>query len=196
MEARQRLREERVKKPQKGNKNLYQVGQRVTLQNPKTQIWDIGAEVTGIRTAPDGKVLSYDLIQDNGTQTTRHRVYIRNALPDNVENHEDEVEAGVDDTDIAQPDDQAETIHEPIHEPVSSRLRRRARLAILENAELTEKQGSASLDNDDLVENSVSSNQGPLALTQASPIGMSVGAFPDAERQGKTLVPFAEQRGN
>ena len=58
MEARQRLREERVQKPEKGNKNLYQVGQKVVLQNPKTQIWDIGAEVTGIRTAPDNKVLS------------------------------------------------------------------------------------------------------------------------------------------
>ena len=27
-------------------------------------------------------------------------------------------------------------------------------------------------------------------------IGTSVGAFPDAERQGKTLVPFAEQKEN
>ena len=101
MDARQRLREERVKKPEKGNKNLYQVGQKVTLQNPKTQIWDIGAEVTGIRTAPDGKVLSYDL---NGTQTTRHRVYIRAALPDSVEN---DVEAGGADSGIVEPDDPA-----------------------------------------------------------------------------------------
>ena len=156
MEARQRLREGRVKKPQKGNKNLYQVGQRVTLQNPKTQIWDIGAEVTKVRTAPDGKVVSYDLTQDNGNQTTRHRVFIRNALPVNVENHEGEVEAGVDDTDIVQPDDPAGAIPEPIHEPVSSRLRRRARLAILGNADLVEK-----------------SNQSFLALTEASTSSLS-----------------------
>ena len=115
----------------------------MTLQNPKTQIWDIGAEVTGIRTAPDGKVLSYDLLQENGTQTTRHRVYIRAALPDSVENDENYVEAEGADSGIVEPDDPAETIHEP----VSSRLRPRARVAaILENDELTENPGSASLE--------------------------------------------------
>ena len=161
MEARQRLREGRVNKPQKGNKNLYQIGQRVTLQNPKTQVWDIGAEVTKVRTAPDGKVVSYDLTQDNGNQTTRHRVFIRNALPVNVENHE--VEAGVDDTDIVQPDDQAGAIPEPIHEPVSSRLRRRARLAILSNADLVEK-----------------SKESFLALTEASTSSLSYHLVPVA----------------
>ena len=70
MDARQRLREERVQKPQKGTKNLYQIGDEVTLQNPHTQVWDIPAQITGIRTAPDNKVLSYDLRQANGTFST------------------------------------------------------------------------------------------------------------------------------
>ena len=147
MDARQRLREERVQKPQKGTKNLYQVGDQVTLQNPHTQIWDIPAQITGIRTAPDNKVLSYDLRQENGNQTTRHRVFIRGALPNNVVVND---EAGGADTGIAEPDDPAETIHEP----VSSRLRPRARaVKVL----------------DELVENiEEPSNQEDLALSLTS----------------------------
>ena len=134
MDARQKLREERVLKPQKGNKNLYQIGDEVTLQNPHTQVWDIPAQVTGLRTAPDGKVLSYDVRQANGNLTTRHRVFIRSALPDSVVDGE----AGGADTGIVEPADPVETIHEP----VSSRLRPRGRAArVLEprDDELVEK---------------------------------------------------------
>ena len=134
MDQRQKLREKRVEKPQRGNKNIYQVGQKVTLQNPKTLAWDIPAEITGIRVAPDNKILSYNLLQDNGTQTTRHRTYIRATLPD--DNVDGEVEGA--DPSLVEPDDAAVddpadihgTIHDPVM-PVSSRLRSRARVAAL-----------------------------------------------------------------
>ena len=163
MDARQRLREERVLKPEKGNKNLYQVGQKVTLQNPHTGIWDIGAEVTGIRTAPDGKILSYNLLQENGTQTTRHRVYIRAALPDKVVN---DGEAEDDDTGTVEHDDGAEIIHEP----VSSRLRPRAKVAAIVEVDESVEKESASLENvAELAEtNQGLSNEDSLALSQTS----------------------------
>ena len=110
------------------------MGQKVTLQNPKTLAWDIPAKITGIRVAPDNKILSYNLLQDNGTQTTRHRTYIRATLPD--DNVDGEVEGA--DQSLVQPDDAAVdepadihgTIHDPVM-PVSSRLRSRARVATL-----------------------------------------------------------------
>ena len=112
MDARHKLREERVMKPQKGNKRLYRVGEEVILQNPHTKVWDIPAQVTSLRTAPDGKVLSYVLRQDNGTITTRHRVFIRPALP--VTNVEVEAEAGI--VEAADIDADPEPV-EPIHAP-------------------------------------------------------------------------------
>ena len=159
MEARQKLREQRVLKPQKGNKNLYQIGDEVTLQNPHTQVWDIPAQITGIRTSPDGKILSYNLRQANGNQTTRHRVFIRSALPDSVVDGE----AGGADTGLVEPDDRAETIDDPaeiIHEPVSSRLRPRARVAAI-----VEKPRD---DIDELVENSPDPSNQELALSLTS----------------------------
>ena len=76
MDARSKLREECVQKPQKGNKRLYMEGEQVILQNPVTKLWNVPAQIISCRTAPDGKVLSYELRQDNGTITTRHRVFI------------------------------------------------------------------------------------------------------------------------
>ena len=132
MDARQLLREERVNKPQKGNKRLYKEGKSVVLQNPNTKLWDIPATITSCRTAPDGKILSYNLRQLNGHNTTRHRVFIRPALPE--EEADGVIEGGVDDKAV---DDKAvdDEIAEPV-EPVSSRLR--ARTAVFSD-ELVEK---------------------------------------------------------
>ena len=58
------------------------MGEQVTLQNLVTKLWDIPAQIISCRTAPDGKVLSYELRQHNGTVTTRHRVFIRPSLPE------------------------------------------------------------------------------------------------------------------
>ena len=84
MDARSKLREERVLKPQKGNKRLYREGEQVTLQNPVTKLWDIPAQIVSCRIGPDGKVLSYELRQENGKITTRHRVFIRPTLPEEI----------------------------------------------------------------------------------------------------------------
>ena len=95
MDARSKLRENRVLKPQKGNKRLYRVGEEVILQNPTTKLWDIPAQIISCRTAPDGKVLSYELKQHNGTVTTRHRVFIRPSLPETNDVMEEEADTGV-----------------------------------------------------------------------------------------------------
>ena len=121
MDARSKLREDRVLKPQKGNKRLYRVGEEVILQNPATKLWNVPAQIISCRTAPDGKVLSYELRQHNGTVTTRHRVFIRPALPETNDDVEGEADIGVavDDSEVAGPGS----------EPVSSRLRSRGRAA-------------------------------------------------------------------
>ena len=117
MDARSKLREERVQKPQKGNKRLYRVGEEVILQNPVTKVWDVPAQIISCRTAPDGKVLSYELRQHNGTTTTRHRVFIRPALPDDV------VEGEADAEDVTADDSEGADPSSEQPEPISSRLR-------------------------------------------------------------------------
>ena len=59
-------------------KETYSVGETVRLQclqNIKTKKWDILGVVTGIRTADDNTILSYDIDID-GTITSRHQKYM------------------------------------------------------------------------------------------------------------------------
>ena len=52
-------------------KEIYSVGETVRLQNIKTKKWDVFGVVTGIRTADDNTILSYDIDID-GNITSRH----------------------------------------------------------------------------------------------------------------------------
>ena len=59
------------------NKILYEVGQRVRLQNVSTRDWELKGTIDQIRTTDDGRVVSYDVLPDKGPMTTRHRRYLR-----------------------------------------------------------------------------------------------------------------------
>ena len=61
-------------------KHKYQIGEICTLQDPVSKKWET---VVGVRLAPDGQILSYELQTDRG-KTTRHRKYVRKTLPDVV----------------------------------------------------------------------------------------------------------------
>ena len=73
-------------------KETYSVGETVRLQNIKTKKWDILGVVTGIRTADDNTILSYDI---DGNITSRHRRYMCKIKNSNVATKE-ENSAGAD----------------------------------------------------------------------------------------------------
>ena len=75
-------------------KEIYSVGETVRLQNIKTKKWDVFGVVTGIRTADDNTILSYDINID-GNITSRHRRYMCKIKNSNVAT-EEENSAGAD----------------------------------------------------------------------------------------------------
>ena len=79
--ARGERRERRVNKPARGVKHKHQIGEICTLQDPVSKKWETQATVVGVRLAPDGQILSYELQTDRG-KTTRHRKYMRKTLPE------------------------------------------------------------------------------------------------------------------
>ena len=46
------------------------------MQNIATKLWDTQGEITGIRIACDGRIVSYDLLI-NGRHSTRHRKFLQ-----------------------------------------------------------------------------------------------------------------------
>ena len=62
----------RIKGKNKTNKILYEVGQRVRLQNVVSKDWSLKGTIDLLRTTDDGRVVSYDIITDKGHRTTRH----------------------------------------------------------------------------------------------------------------------------
>ena len=59
------------------SKILYEIGQRVRLQNVSTRDWELKGTIDQMRTTDDGRVVSYDVLTDKGHMTTRHRRYLR-----------------------------------------------------------------------------------------------------------------------
>ena len=80
----------RITKKNKRNKILYNVGDRVRLQNVKDKSWELIGTIERRRTADDGKILSYDIMTDKGYLTSRHRRYLKylNKAHDNKNNDE------------------------------------------------------------------------------------------------------------
>ena len=71
VEKRGELKEKRyMKKERTVGKLTYEIDELVRLQDIKTKCWDIYGVVTGIRTADDGRILSYDIDIDGTTTTT------------------------------------------------------------------------------------------------------------------------------
>ena len=61
----------------KRNKIVYQVVQRVRLQNVATRDWDLKGTVERLRYADDGRVVSYYIMTDRNHLTTRHRRFMK-----------------------------------------------------------------------------------------------------------------------
>ena len=70
------VREKRWNKPERGTKLVFEVGELIKVQNPKTKIWDETGTVQAVRVACDGRILSYDILLSNGSVTVRHRKYM------------------------------------------------------------------------------------------------------------------------
>ena len=66
----------------------YSVAETIRLQNIKTRKWDVFGVVTGIRTADDNTILSYDINVD-GNITSRHQRYMCKVKHSNVATEED-----------------------------------------------------------------------------------------------------------
>ena len=80
IQARAEIRMKRFLKPEKGTKLLFEVGELVRIQNPKNKEWDSTGVIEAIRTANDGRVLSYDINLTNEGTTVRHRIYLIKVL--------------------------------------------------------------------------------------------------------------------
>merc|ERR1712215_643089 len=76
----------RIKKKIYRNKILYEVGDRVRLQNVKDKTWGLIGTVERRRTADDGQILSYDILTDKGYLTSRHRRYMKYLNDDSDKN--------------------------------------------------------------------------------------------------------------
>merc|ERR1712055_296242 len=77
IERRIQKHDDRIKNKKKTKKILYDIGQRVRLQNISTRDWELKGTIDQIRTADDGRVVSYDVFTDRNHMTTRHRRYLR-----------------------------------------------------------------------------------------------------------------------
>ena len=97
IKARAQVRERRVNKPSRGCKEAFFPGQPVLLQDHISRKWDISGKISKIRQAPDGKILSYEILTDKGHLTTRHRSMIK-SVP-NVNNESNNIPGIIDDDD-------------------------------------------------------------------------------------------------
>ena len=84
MQNRKNVHLRRVSKKGRGTKEIYSVGELCWVQNVKTKVWDRQAVITGIRTACDGTIVSYD-IEIGGVKSTRHRKFLRKMNNNNNE---------------------------------------------------------------------------------------------------------------
>ena len=74
----------RLLKPEKGTKLLFSIGEMVRIQNPHNKEWDSTGVIESIRTASDGRVLSYNINLTNRGTTVRHRKYLMRVIMENL----------------------------------------------------------------------------------------------------------------
>ena len=72
-------------------------GQPALLQDHISRKWDISGKISKIRQAPDGKILSYEILTSKRHLTTRHRSMIK-SVP-NVDNNPNNIPGIIDDDD-------------------------------------------------------------------------------------------------
>ena len=63
IKERRLAREKRVRKKERteDKKLVFEIGEKVWIQCPKTQLWNIRGEIVSPRTAADGTILSYEI---------------------------------------------------------------------------------------------------------------------------------------
>ena len=61
MENRRKAHLRRVNRKGKTTKDSFEIGEFCRVQNIATKLWDSQGEITGIRTACDGRIVSFDL---------------------------------------------------------------------------------------------------------------------------------------
>ena len=98
------MRERRIRRPQRGCKETFVIGEQVLLQDPVLKKWSISAEITNVRLAPDNQILSYELRTENERLTTRHRANIKKLHKNNSDNNNVPV-VEADNTDIPRNDE-------------------------------------------------------------------------------------------
>ena len=84
-----RRRDEREKRVRKGGRTeekklVFNIGETVRLQCPKSKRWDIRGEIKALRYSETGQIVSYDVLLPNGKLTSRHRRFMTRDIPDNV----------------------------------------------------------------------------------------------------------------
>ena len=125
MDNRARQHQWRVDKKGKTPKEIYEVGERVLVQDMATRQWSKEGKVISIRTAVDGTVVSY-LLDINGYETARHRKFMRKlVLPDDRDR--DMLRGTGSDRVSSQAD--VQPAHSQEHEEAQQALRRSNRLA-------------------------------------------------------------------
>ena len=93
MSIRAEQHQRRVEKPGKTNKDQYSVGETCWVQDVRSKKWDKEGVITQVRTAYDGRIVSYDLTV-NGAHAIRHRRYLCKKV------EADDNEARPDDTEL------------------------------------------------------------------------------------------------
>ena len=77
--------QKRVEKKGKKPKEIYEIGERVLVQDVASRQWTKEGTVISLRQSQHGTVVSY-LLDINGFETARHRKYMRKLnVPDNTE---------------------------------------------------------------------------------------------------------------
>ena len=102
--------EKRIKNENKSNKVIYDIGDRVRLQDVKTKEFSRNGTVIEQRKTDSGTIVSYIIKTDRGRITTRHRKFLRRLEIENdpiINTDLDNLDVMVDDTDILRPDETA-----------------------------------------------------------------------------------------
>ena len=63
-------------RPGRVSKEIYEVGEKVLVQDVKSKKWKKTGIIDAVRTAHDGTIVSYELTI-GGNKTTRHRRFLR-----------------------------------------------------------------------------------------------------------------------
>ena len=74
--------EKRIKSKNTTNKVIYEVGDRVMIQNVKNKKYEKFGTITKQRFADSGEVVSYEILETNGWRSFRHRKHLRRLQPE------------------------------------------------------------------------------------------------------------------